>query len=101
MAGKDARQQPRRRPGISEIEHVTGLPAAADAKTPYPPQPRAEMLDLSPQRPQGSGGGQNILALEQAADLGFPQRQGTEHQGAVRDGFVARRTNPAVQTGGG
>ena len=101
MAGENARQQPRRGAGVAEVEHVVRLAAAADAEAAHPPQPGAHVLDHGAQRPQGGGGGQHVLALQQAADVGLAQRQGAEHQGAVRHRFVAGRTDPAVQSGDG
>ena len=59
------------------------------------------MLDHGAQRAERGRGGQHVLALEKAADVGFTQCQGAEHQGAVRHRFVAGRTDPAVQSGDG
>ena len=41
------------------------------------------MGDLCAQRPQRRGGGQHVLALQQAAHRGLAQGQGAEDQGPV------------------
>ena len=52
-------------------------------------------------RAEGRRRGEHVLAFQETADVGLPQRQGAEHQGAVRHRFVAGRADAAVQSGDG
>jgi hypothetical protein len=58
------------------------------------------MSDFRPQRPERRGGRQHVLAVEQPPHRGLAERQGTEHQGTMGDGFVARGAHPALQAAG-
>jgi hypothetical protein len=55
------------------------------------------MIDLRAQRPKGRGGGEDILAFQQAGDLGFAQRKRAEHQGAMGHRLVAGCTDASLQ----
>ena len=44
---------------------------------------------------------ENVPPLQKALNKGFAQRQGAEHQGSMRDRFVARRPDPSAQSGDG
>ena len=88
----------------AEVPELPSSSTSAGSRPPPTPKPRtrhrpavALMRDLGAQRPQRRGGGQHVLALQQAAHRGLAQRQGAEHQGAMGDRFVARRAHPALQ----
>ena len=99
MAGEDAGKEPGRSAGVAELEHIGRLAAAADAETAHTPQTRFPLMrDLGPQCPEGRGGRQYVLALEQAAHRRLAQGQGAQHEGAMGRRFIARRPHAALQS---
>ena len=102
MAGQDAGEQARRGAGIAEIEHVAGLAAAADAEAAHPPGPRRSSPSCTTSAPSA----RSAAAVHSTSSPSsrpvhgrLAQRQRAEHQGAVRDRLVARRTDAALQAG--
>ncbi len=73
MAGQDAGKQARRRPGITEVQHIVGLACTTDAKSAHAPRTAAFVLDLGAQRPQGGGRRQHVLTLQEAGDRVSPR----------------------------
>ena len=75
--------------GIAEIERRFRLEQRAVAGAADHPF-GAALLDLRAHRLHRSAGAHDVLALEQAGDAGLAGGQAAEHEGAVRDRFVAR-----------
>ena len=62
-----------------------------------PSEPR---VGRRPQRGHGPGRIDHVLGLQQAADRGFADGDGTKHQGPVRHGLVAGNPDAAGEAGG-
>jgi hypothetical protein len=97
-SGGCAHDQPHARAGIAAIHHIGRLRKAAPALD--PPAPLSEALDA---RAEGRHGGRrafDVLALQQALDLGHAMGQRAQDQGAMRNGFVPRGAQNALQRAG-
>ena len=100
VAGDDAEHQPRAGTGVAEVERAVRLAQPADAAAGDAPLV-ADLLDRRAERLQRLGGVEHVLGLEQAREARDAGRQRAEHQGAVRDRFVARDTDAALEWAGG
>ena len=94
----DAHHQAHAGAGIAEVEGFARREQASRSRSPgraSAPPPRRSTS--APSAAAGGGGAQNVVAFEQALDLGLAHAEETENQGAVRDRLVARRLHPAAQ----
>ena len=89
MAGHDAHHQPRAGAGIPEIEGGRRFDKPAKPRPGYDPI-GALFLYVRAERPQSARRAKDVFRLKQTGDYRPALRQRTQHQGAVRDGFVAR-----------
>ena len=62
--------------------------------------PGAGPGDRGAEGAHGGGGGEHVLAFEQAFDRGFADGERPQHQRAVRDRLVARRPDRARERPG-
>ena len=86
--------------GIAVVDDALGLEQAADAEAGDPPVAAAGRGDRGAEGAHGGGGGEHVLAFEQALDRGLADGQRPQHQGAVRDRLVAGRAHGAGQRAG-
>ncbi len=96
-AGDRADHQPAAGAGIAEIERPGRLGKAADADAMNPPGTVRQTLQRGAERPHRLGGVQHVLALQQAGNQGFADRQGRQDQSPVGNRFVARYADAAGQ----
>ena len=88
-SGDRAHHQAAAGAGIAEIKRRCRLREARDADAVHRPGDIAGPFDLRAQRPHRLGGVEYVLALEQAGDPCFPDRQRAKNQRAVRNRLVA------------
>ncbi len=98
VARQDAGEQARGGAGVAEVQNVLRLAECADAASPDAPYAVLRPFGLGAQAAHRLGGGEHVLALQQAGDPCFAQRQAAQHQGAVRNGLVARHAGGAGQS---
>ena len=75
--------------GIAAVDDVLGL---EQPPTPTPStrqRPSRRSLDRGAEGAHGGGGGEHVLAFEQALDRGLADGERAQDQGAVRDRLVA------------
>src|SRR6202008_976267 len=87
--------------GIAEVEHIVGLDEAAGAAAAHKPRAILTPFDRGAQFAQRLAGAKHVLTLEEAGHARLADGAGAQHQRAVRDRLVARRTGPALQGSGG
>ncbi len=97
MAADDAHHQPRAGASIAEIEFSTRFEQRADADAIDCPSAGAAPLDPRPERAAGFAGMEHVFAFEQPLDLGAPDGQKPENEGTMRDRFIARRPQAALE----
>ena len=96
-AGDRADRQPAAGAGIAEIERAGRLRKAGDADAVNSPHALRRPLQAGAERAHGLGGVQHVLAFQQAGDRAFADRQRPENQRPVRDRFVPRHPDTALQ----
>ena len=89
MAGQDSHQEARAGARIAQVQDLLGRRQPAQATAPDPPGAVGLADDLGAERGHRLGGAQHVFALEQAADPGLAHGERADHQGPVRDRFVA------------
>ena len=92
-----ADRQPAAGAGIAEIQGARRLGKAADTDAVNAPAALARPFDLGAERPHGGGGVEDIFALQKTADGGLADRHRPQNKGAVRDRFVARHADTALE----
>jgi len=100
---QQAQQQARAGAAVAHVEHLGGLGQAADAGAEHAPRRAGpgRRHHLGAERGHRRGGGQHVGALEQVVDDCLADRDGADHQGAVRDRLVARHAHPAGERAAG
>ena len=86
---QQARQQPHGCARIVAAQHAARLLQAVDAAPVDDQFSRRRLLDLDAQRAHDVDGRQAVRAVEKMLNARFALGQRGEHDGAVRDGFVA------------
>ena len=97
VAAGDAHREPHASAGIAVVDHVFGFQQPADAEALDAPDAAVGAGDGRAEGAHRLGGGEHVLALEQALDRGLADGERAEHEGAVRDRLVARRPDMAVE----
>ena len=103
MRRQKPEQQPCRRAAVAHIQHLGGFREPAQPDAVHSPDTGAFAGDGDSQRAERGGGGVHILALQQAGDPGAADGHATQHQRAMRDGFVTgniRRAGKGVGRAG-
>jgi hypothetical protein len=88
-------------PRVTQLENPVGLAKAADADAPDAPRAVFVAHDVGAQLAQCRGRRQHVVGFEKAMQCALADGGGGEHQGAVRDGLVARRAGDAGEFGDG
>ncbi|MNR20217.1 hypothetical protein D3C85_1370470 [compost metagenome] len=94
IAGGGPHQQTHAGPRVAAVDHDAGAAKAAFARD--PPAALAQLFDGRAKGLDGAGGGQDVVAFQQALDLGHAFGHAAEDERAVRHGFVARRADGAL-----
>ncbi|MND81791.1 hypothetical protein D3C80_735990 [compost metagenome] len=95
VAGGGAHQQPHPGAGVAAVDDRSR--GREPALPGHAPAPLANALDLGAEGLDRAGGGQDVVAFQQALDLGHALGHAAEDQRAVRHGLVARRAHSPLQ----
>jgi hypothetical protein len=101
MGGNQPHQEARRGARIAHVERRSRLQQRADTDAVDAPFAFAGALDAGAHGAHGGGGGQHVLALEQAANPRLAHGQRAQHDRAVADRLVAGHADLALEGPGG